>query len=258
MIDKAQVERRFAAAAPHYDEAALPQREFATSLVEMIAELPLPKEGKALEIGCGTGIFSEKLLTLLQEQGIRYQHIYNDLSPEVERLLRHKVGVNHTFIAGDAELMTWQEGYSVITSAACIQWWHHPLTFPQKAYKALTPQGVLAFSTFLPDNLRQLSSITSAGLTYPTSEEVERSIHHAGFHQVSMRTQEITLYFESLLEILHHLKHTGTNFTAHPHKGLWTAKQLQNLEHRYRQAEGLGEQDPLQLTYHALLVTAIK
>lgn len=258
MIDKRLIQKRFTDSVEHYDQAAIPQKVLAERLVAWMQDLPLPEEGRALEVGCGTGLFSVQLLSLLQSRGVRYTYTFNDLSPAVERRLREKIGPNHTFLAGDAELIEWNKGYQLITSAACIQWWHSPLSFISKAYDALASGGVLAFSTFLPENLYQLTQVTHNGLAYPSHREVELALEQSGFKEVRTKESFYTLHFNGLTPLLQHLKDTGTNIARHPAEGLWTLEKIKQMEEAYRAATHLNGHEPLPLTYVALLVTARK
>lgn len=59
---KTSIARAFAAAAAGYDGAALAQRRIAARLGQRIAALSLPADARAVEIGCGTGFLTERLL----------------------------------------------------------------------------------------------------------------------------------------------------------------------------------------------------
>lgn len=257
-INKELVRRRFSSAVEQYDIAALPQKFFAQELVQRLRDnLGTPAPGNILEVGCGTGLFSEELINWLGEK--EYQYFLNDFSESVKRPLREKVGPRPYFLLGDAEEMAWQEHhYTLITSASAIQWWHHPLNFIHKAANALQGSGLLAYATYLPDNLYQLRQVTKDGLHYATHQEHQDQLIKNGFTDIQLHEQRKTLHFHSITEILRHLKHTGTNALNNLQSGTWTLKKLQELETSYRSLSHLSSTEPLPLTYVALIVTARK
>lgn len=241
---KQDIADRFARSISTYETAGVIQREISEQLIKLIEPIEC---GTVLEIGCGTGLLSSLLVERLR--GCRF--IYNDLSSEMERPLRQKVGTSGLFLPGDAERIDWPRECSVIASASCIQWWEDPLSFFPKSYAALRQGGQLVFSTFLPGNLVELSAVTGVGLDYPDSEEISRSLQSAGFRDLQLQQYRRVLYFPTLIELLRHLRDTGTNSLSS--NGLWTPRRLGAMEQAYRENLNLSQSASLPLTYVGIL-----
>lgn len=258
--DKQLIERRFGAAASTYDKAATPQIQIADILMGRLSaimfEQPHCPVQRALEIGCGTGIFSQRMVALLGYEGIEYH--FNDLSPAVEEPLARKlIGLPYTFEAYDAEHQEWGSGYDLISSSSCIQWWHEPLSFLHKAHAALNPQGIVVLSTFLPENLQEIHSIQPQKLNYPSEQELAQAFEELSFTHYEMQKEVIPITFHSILELLRHLKETGTN-ALQKNQQIWTPSKLHRLEAKIREEQNLTPEQPLTLTYQAIIATAVK
>lgn len=265
LIDKGRVQRQFARAIASYDTASRPQQRIADDLIGWIHHcleergdlaLPVVELRDILEIGCGTGLLTERLIALLGVEEKRY-HL-NDLVPEMEETLRGKLrGLPYRFRAFDAEESEWKGRYGLIASNCCIQWWHEPLTFLEKGFAALEPGGILAVTTFLPDNLSELATLLPHALPYPDLLAYEEACQRLGFRYYQLSPLVVPLSFPSLLALLQHLKATGANGVATPSE-LWTPQMLRRKEVELRAELALSADAPLPLTYHALSLIAIQ
>lgn len=252
MIDKALIMSRFGRAWSSYDQEALFQKRMGEVLISLYPASEEPEE--VLELGCGTGLFSQKLLSATP---LESRFTFNDLSSEVRPVLWEKVGSGHLFLPGDAESLDWGNGYTLIVSNASIQWWKDPLFFFQKASQSLVQgKGRVLLGTFLPDNFRELNSVTGNTLKYPGEEAVRKALLDAGFTDLRLVTLSETFVFSSITELLRHLKQTGTNGLSSGQKGLWTPARLSQMEIDYRTANSLAPTVSLPLTYSALLISA--
>lgn len=250
MIDKPLLQRRFGTAIRSYDATATVQAETARQLAALLPDTPC--EGRVLEIGCGTGLLSTLLVKRLPDA----EFIFNDIAPEVEPVLRKKIGPRHRFCAADAEQIPWGTGYGLIASSACIQWWQDPLAFFKKSHEALAPGGVLLYSTFLPGTLAELTRATGSGLVYPSAEQIREVLKQLGFAHAGHSIHLSTLHFSTLPDLLRHIKHTGTN--ALPTQTMWTPRMFEQLEQRFRSENHLAPRDSCPLTYITITGIATK
>ena len=75
MIDKTEIECRFRRSVDSYEDNATVQKWIVQRLVELLQEY-VPYSSRTLEIGCGTGLLSEEINRLWEDQ----QFWVNDLS----------------------------------------------------------------------------------------------------------------------------------------------------------------------------------
>lgn len=249
-MDKQLIAQRFAKARGTYTQAARAQRQVAEKMLQLVAHA-LPDERqeqlRLMEVGCGTGIYSELLLDRLHPQQMRLV----DLCPEMESLINELTArhpeVEATFQTADAEQMEMPKGLQLITSCSTVQWFESPSTFVERCANSLLPQGVLALSSFGPDNLYEIKSLTGHGLTYPTLSSWQQMIPST-LHLLHAEEERITLWFPSPVEVLRHLKETGVTGTE---KRVWSKQRLNDFcrayAKRFRNAQG-----EVSLTYHPI------
>lgn len=253
MIDKALIRSRFGRAWSSYDSEALFQKEMAGRLIALYHDTSGEAED-VLELGCGTGLLSEKLLSKLPS-GSRFT--FNDLSPEVLPYLGEKTGTGHRLLIGDAETMEWGGFYTLIASNASIQWWRDPVAFFRKSAEHLERgRGQILLGTFLPDNFHELTAVTGKALSYPTEAEIREALSQGGFTDVRMEEMRDTFSFPDITGLLRHIRKTGTGGLPADQKGIWTPARLARMEEDLRHSGGLSPGVPLSLTYSALLLSA--
>lgn len=246
-MDKRLIAERFARARGTYTREAKVQLQVAEKMLRLVeqyrSDRPLTQ---VVEFGCGTGIYSQLLLERLHPAHL----LLNDLCPEMEELVG---SLPARFVAGDAESLALPAGTDLITSCSTLQWFVAPARFFGRCREALAERGVLAVSTFGPDNLREIRALTGNGLTYPTLAELTRMLHEAGLQLLHAEEEQATLSFASPLEVLRHLQRTGATGTG---THIWTRGKLQRFENDYRQRFALPE--GVSLTYHPIYLIAQK
>ena len=161
-IHKGIVKRHFDRHAHEYDDYAHIQVHMGDQLIKQLnARIKKRKSIRSiLEIGCGTGTLTAKLLRLFPDA--RYTVI--DLSEQMIEQTRRKLGAlseKVDFVAGDAEddrllASTVKKPIDLIISNATFQWFNEPqATIPLYA-GMLSREGLLAFSSFGPDTFHEL------------------------------------------------------------------------------------------------------
>ncbi|WP_454881616.1 malonyl-ACP O-methyltransferase BioC [Sphingobacterium detergens] len=254
IIDKQRVRSRFSKAAQSYHAAAVVQGQIAEKIINLLRNLFLISPDRVLEIGCGTGLFSRLLL-----QDLSPKHtIFNDICPEMIKSVMNIVLSQHSlqhysFICADAETCSLPDGLDLITSCSTIQWFEDPSAFFTRCHTALQAHGILAFSTFGEENMREISSTTGVGLTYRTQSALVAELLALGYEILSVEEELLSLSFESPLQVLSHLKKTGvTGIKNHR----WTKSKLQAYCTEYIDRYAVGTRVPL--TYHPIYIIAKK
>ena len=153
-IDKRQARRAFERSAASYDEVAVLQRETAQRLLDRLDYIS-HEPGLILDVGGGTG---EATLAL----GKRYKKartIALDFAlPMLHRTRRRGSWLRRPrCVCGDAEqLPLADQSVDLIFSNAALQWCNDLQATFQEFLRVLKPQGLLMFSTFGPDTLKEL------------------------------------------------------------------------------------------------------
>ena len=205
-MDKTLIRRRFAKAVGSYSIRADVQRQIAYHMADAIGKY-IPSGGRrnVLEIGCGTGMFTRAFLHRATPERL----LLNDLCPEVEPYLTDLLANKRIhFAASDAEALNFPSGQNLIVSCSAIQWFDQPEKFLAGCRKLLTADGYLAFSTFGPQNVKEVVSLTSDTLPYRSLKELT-DVLSAEYQIVYSREEKLKLSFASPLEVLKHLKGTG-------------------------------------------------
>ena len=122
----------------------------------------------------------------------------------------------------------------LILSGSTFQWFHNLDAFLEKCAKALSPNGFLAFSSFGPENYREIRSVNGSGLDYLSFNEHLRLLDKY-FDVIWSEKEIITRHFPEPIGVLHHMKQTGVN--GLPGK-VWTKSDLKNFEERYKDLFG--------------------
>ncbi len=239
LMDKKNIIRNFSKAACVYDKYADVQKLAASELVSR-----LPKNGfrSILEIGCGTGIYTELLKTKFSGADLRAI----DISPEMIGVAKRKFEDNVVnFEVADAESFSSPARYDLITSNACFQWVQDLPAF-LKEYKAkLASEGVLSFSIFGPRTYWELDSILKgynkdisvSAAAFFTKEELD-DLLNKNFKSVSIEEVRFCEKFSKLTDLLAKIKYTGTSGQGIEDRKFLGPKRLKELDIVFKEKFG--------------------
>lgn len=249
-IDKNLVKERFSKAIDTYTHEAIVQQYIAEQMCNILKKfIPSEKKGAVLEIGCGTGLFTR---LFLKENTIDKLTI-NDICDISKLGLEDLLGEKVSFLSGDAERLNLPDNQDMIVSCSAIQWFDNPVVFLKNCKEKLTDSGILAISSFAPENFKEIKEISSCTLQYISIDKIKKSLRN--YYDIIYSSEEnIYLYFDSPKEVLKHLKKTGVNGIR---KEKWTRKNLNEFCLKYKKHFSTTN-DKVRLTYNPIYLICKK
>ena len=233
-MDKQLISKRFSKAIATYPQEANVQRQIADKMIHLLTKHISFPCSKVIEFG-----------------------FLNDLCPEMkyccEDILRKE---QVSFLPGDAEIVPFPTGSTLITSCSALQWFESPENFFKRCNALLNKQGYFAFSTFGKENMKEIRELTGSGLPYRSREELVTALS-THFDILHSEEELISLSFDNPIKVLYHLKQTGvTGVTGTSSQQLRTRRDLQLFSERYTQEFTQGTS--VSLTYHPIYIIAKK
>ena len=241
--EKRAVRRAFERAAASYDGAAVLHREIGARLLQHLDPMRVAP-GVALDLGCGTGALLEPLARRFPESTILGADIAHAMLLQSRRRApwwrRAFASQGARLVCADAERLPLGAGSChLIVSNLALQWCRPPAFFAECA-RALSTGGLLLFSTFGPDTLRELRA---------SFAEVDRAAHvnsfidmhdlgdalvHAGFADPVMEMEMMTVEYESVEAVARDLQSLGAvNASPSRSRGLLGRNGWKRMAERY-------------------------
>lgn len=278
-INKQVVAKRFGRQAAQYDEHAKVQKIMARRLLEKLDQEAPWTPKRILEIGCGTGYLTERLVQRYPEAEL----VAIDLSSAMLRVAQDKIGLSHPtvqikWIEADAEQFVDEPGdpWDLIISNATFQWFQQPLQTARAYRERLAEDGMFLFATFGPDTFTELHH--AFGEAEQALYGMERNRHGQPFvsldewkqalsnnnqvvsaeeHYEIERYEDVRAFLRSIQKIgaTHAAKDTGSNRTSRS----LLLKMIEEYDRMYRKKDEYSGGSYVPATYHCLYVyTMIK
>ncbi len=260
LIDKRQMRRAFSRAAPDYDAAAVLQREVCARMLERLDYIKL-QPGRILDVGSGTGWGTRQLAQRYPSA----QVLALDIAIGMLQAARGRSGwwrklfggAKQLQVCGDVEgLPLAANSLEMVWSNLAVQWCNDlPATFVE-LHRVLKPDGLLMFSTFGPDTLKELR-LAFNGVDghshlnrFADMHDIGDMLMHSGFAEPVMDMEYLTLTYDDVRGVLHDLKAIGAhNATAGRGQGLMGRGAWQRLVENY---ERLRRDGKLPATYEVV------
>ncbi len=224
-IDKARVRRSFSRAADGYEEVAVLQREAGSRLLERLDLVKLDPR-RVLDLGCGTGLQTQALLRRYP----RAQVVALDLAlPMVRRARRKRRWRRRPLcVCGDMERLPLRDrSVDLVVSNLAFQWSADPEGLFRECLRVLRPGGLLMFTTFGPDTLKELrqawSEVDEFEHVSPFIDmhDLGDLLVGAGFAAPVMDVDRLVLTYGEVDDLMRDLKRLGArNATAGRPRGL--------------------------------------
>ncbi len=235
------IKNHFKKSMDKYNSNAVVQKTLAMKLVEELIKIRTDYEN-ILELGCGTGLLTHEAVNRLQ-----YKNYYaNDLIDKSKNYI-DKILPKYTFICGNAQKIKPSKKVDLIISSAMFQWFNDLEKVSRHYSTLMNKNGILAFTSFSPENFKEIRELTGLTLEYKTIETIKTELK-SNFEIIYSEEYEETLTFNNPLELLAHMKNTGVNSLANQH---WTFKEVKEFCDKYKK-----KFPQITLTYAPVIIIA--
>ena len=224
----------FSRAAHKYDAHAQFQRDVGHQLIEL---MPEQLDGlKVLDIGCGTGYFSE----LLADKGaiVTSADLSEKMLQQAKERCSEKVSV---YQIADAEALPFDDNsFDMVFSSLALQWCRD-LSVPLKELQRVTKQGgAVYFSTLADGSLYELKQAWAKIDSYQhvnnflTINQIKVALaqSESDDHQLDLRS--IRLWYSSAFQLMRDLKGIGATHVGERSQGLTKKSILERVETEYQ------------------------
>jgi malonyl-CoA O-methyltransferase len=236
------VRRAFARAAATYDAAAVLQREVGARMIERLDVVKLAPSA-ILDAGCGTG-------DALGELAARYPRaarIALDVAMPMLTAARAKTGARQSafarlaagwrgaaiarapaFVCADVVALPFAAAsFELVWSNLTLQWLSDLPRALAEMHRVLAVDGLLTFTTFGPDTLKELRAAFAGVDAHPhvgrfvDMHDIGDLLVHTGFADPVMHMEAITMKYAEPMALLRDLKAIGaTNAAAGRARGM--------------------------------------
>ena len=237
-LDSRRVGAAFDAAAGDYDAVAVIQAEVRRRLLERL-ELFRTRPRRILDAGCGTGHGAGALLRRYRGAEL----VALDLAPGMLAAARARRPWLRRLdpVCGDAAAVPLaDDSVDMVFSNLMLQWCNDPDRVFSEFNRVLRPGGLLLFTSFGPDTLKELRAAWGAadGHTHVSRfidmHDLGDALLRAGLGEPVMDAETITLSYTDVRGLMRDLKTMGArNATAGRSRGLTGRRRLAAMEASY-------------------------
>jgi len=239
-IDKRRARLSFERSAATYDQVAVLQREIADRILERLDYIRLEPR-LVLDLGAGTGYAAQGLLNRYPKSRV----VALDFALAMLQRARRRGGWlrRPVPLCADAEQLPLADAsVDLLFSNLTLQWCNDLGRVFQEFLRVLRPGGLLMFSTFGPDTLRELRAAwaTVDGYShvspFPDMHDVGDALVGAGAADAVMDAERLTLTYPEADRLMQALKTLGAqNATTGRSRGCTGKGRLQAMRLAYEE-----------------------
>lgn len=252
-LDQRRLRAQFERAATTYDAAAVLQREIADRLLERLDVIRQPPT-RILDAGCGTGYCTRALSKRYGKATVTGA----DLAFAMARQARRAAGwfgAKRYLCADAADLPFTSGAFDMVVSNLMLQWCEPAAVFDEFV-RVLQPGGLLMFTTFGPDTLKELKQAWRAADAgehvhgFLDMHDVGDALVRAGFSDPVMDVERYTLTYADVKGVMNDLKAIGAHsaLSARP-RGLTGRQRFETFRSAY---EAMAENGRIPATYEVV------
>lgn len=243
MLDKQIIRQHFERAVESYDAAAVLQKEIAKRLCDRLDYIKI-KPAKALDVGCGTGYITADLLKRYPKSQVLALDIALGMAQKSNKKRGAGLFKSKPFaICADAEYLPLKDACTDLLISNLMLQWSNDLTNTFRGFHStLAPNGLLMFSTFGPDTLKEIreswASIDGLAHTndFADMHEIGDAMLEAGFINPVTDMETITMTYANVRQLMRDIKKIGANNSHQDRpKGLMGKRKLRAFKQAYEQ-----------------------
>ncbi len=252
-LEKQQVRKAFDHAAITYDQAAVLQIEIGQRLAERLQYVKM-QPSSIIDIGSVTGLS----IMLLVKQYKQSRLVALDISESMLKQTRKRMRWQRKFstLCADAEAIPIiSNQFDLVFSNLSIQWCHLSKVLSE-CYRILKPGGLLMFTTFGPDTLKELkvswSEVSQATHVnqFIDMHEIGDALLKQGYADPVMDVEWLKMTYNDVYPLMRDLKMIGAhNVNMGRNKGLTGKNAFQKMKVTY---ETYRENGHLPATYEVI------
>jgi malonyl-CoA O-methyltransferase len=259
LLDRRALRQAFERAAATYDTASVLQNEVC---VRMLGRLEYMKLQPAVILDAGSGTGNAHAGLMRRYRGVKLVAI--DIALAMLRRGRHRtpawrrvLGMGALPVCGDMERLPFRDGaFDMLWSNLALQWVNDLRGALTEMRRVIAPGGLLMFSTFGPDTLRELREAyrdtdrhTHVN-RFVDMHDIGDLLVHAGFGDPVMDMEQFTLTYGDVRQLMRELKAIGAhNVTLGRRSGLSGRAQLAAVMRNY---EALRRDGKLPATFEVV------
>ncbi|MDB9864522.1 malonyl-ACP O-methyltransferase BioC [Candidatus Thioglobus sp.] len=241
-----KIRSTFNSAASNYDDNAFLQSEIANRLAEKLKVISI-KPQTIIDLGSGTGLLSNKTAEIFPNANL----ICVDFAQQ--SLLKNPQ--NLKVCANAYELPFASNSVDFIVSNLMMQWCPDLKALFNECFRVLKPEGLILFTTFGPDTLKELkrswSAVDSSAHVnnFIDMHDIGDQMLQSGFQSPIMEMENITLTYEKVLDLMHDLKSIGAQNVGSRSKALTGKTKFKKMIEMYESYRSDGK---LPATYEVI------
>ena len=248
-LDIAQIDRQamraaFEKAASSYDAAAVLQQEVANRLVDRMDVMSM-KPVSILDAGSGTGFVSQLLAERFPKAKITALDLaYNMLKQaKNKRTFKQRWNKRFNYVNAEVENLPFADAsVELVISGLTLQWCQDMPKVFKEFKRVLAPGGLLLFSSFGPDTLKELRHSWAEVDDVPhvnafaDMHDVGDALLQSGFADPVMDMEMLTVTYKDVKTVMKDLKQIGAHNVMQGRSHTITGKnKLQKMIKAYEQ-----------------------
>ena len=246
-----------------YDLFSVVQKETADELLRLLWKCT-DRFDRIYEAGCGTGLFSRKLLEKYEPS----QMTLNDISANMLSVCSAKLAgfkkIMLIYEEGDFEKCVFQNKYDLVASNAVFQWCRNLKKDFRNIHSGLNDGGVLAFAMFIDGTFKEMDESFRLAygkqkhkkhiLDFHGEQELKKWLEEAGYRVREYFVKDHVTYHRHPMDFLKGLKSIGAMISGKEKVSYAVMRRMMNIY-----MEQFGEKKRgIPATYRTLYCVAVK